>query len=92
MDDLLRFEQALRGAKLAGPAWSRWVLGGPLPGSASSDGPMPDAYSMAGGSVGISASLAHRGEWTLIVLSNLDRGIMGKVESQLQEWLDGVKD
>jgi len=47
---------------------------------------------MAGGAPGITASLAHRGEWTLIVLGNLDRGIMGKVESQLQEWLEGVKD
>ena len=92
VDDLLRFEQALRGAKLAGPAWSRWVLGGPRPGPGSADGPMPDAYSLAGGARGITASLAHRGKWTLVVLSNLDRGIMGKVENQLQEWLDGVKE
>jgi len=92
VDDLLRFEQALRGAKLAGPAWSRWVLGGTPPGPAPTAGPMPDAYALAGGAPGISASLTHRGEWTLIVLSNLDRGIMGKVESRLQEWLEGVKD
>jgi CubicO group peptidase (beta-lactamase class C family) len=91
-DDLLRFEQALRGAKLAGPAWSRWVLGGPPPGPRAATGPLPDAYAFAGGSVGISASVAHHGEWTLIVLGNLDRGIMGKVESQLQQWLEVVKD
>jgi C_GCAxxG_C_C family probable redox protein len=40
----------------------------------------------------ITASLAHRCEWTLIVLNDLDRGIMGKVGSRLQEWLDHVKD
>jgi D-alanyl-D-alanine carboxypeptidase len=91
-DDLLRFEQALRGAKLAGAGWSSWVLGGPPPGSAAATSPMPSGYTLAGGSVGISASLSHRGEWTLIVLSNLDRGIMGKVESHLQEWLDVVRD
>lgn len=92
VDDLLRFEQALRGAKLAGPAWSRWVLGGPRPGAASDEGPMPDAYSLAGGAPGVSASLTRRGEWTLIVLSNLDRGIMGTTETRLQEWIEGVKD
>jgi CubicO group peptidase (beta-lactamase class C family) len=91
-DDLLRFEQALRGAKLAGPAWSRWVLGGPPPGAAPAAAPLPDAYSMAGGAPGISASLTHSGEWTLVVLSNLDRDIMGKVERRLQEWLEVVKD
>jgi len=40
-DDLLRFEQALRGAKLAGPAWSRWVLGGPKPGPGPPTAPCP---------------------------------------------------
>ncbi len=92
VDDLLRFELALRDAKLAGPAWSRWVLGGPKPEPGAAAGPMPAGYSMAGGAHGISASLARRGEWTLIVLSNLDRGIMGKVETWLQEQLDGVKE
>lgn len=91
-DDLLCFEQALRNAKLVGPAWSRWVLGGPRPGVGPDAGPVPDAYAMAGGAPGVTASLTHRGEWTLIVLSNLDRGIMGKVETQLQEWLEGVKE
>jgi len=92
VDDILRFEQALRGGKLASPAWSRWVLGGPKPGPGAADGPMPDAYTLGGGALGITASIAHRGEWTLILLSNLDRGIMGSVENQLQAWLESVKE
>ena len=46
----------------------------------------------AGGAPGITATLLHRGEWTMIILSNLDRGIIGQVETQLQEWLGGVKE
>ncbi len=90
-DDLLRFEQALRGAKLAGPAWSLWVLGGPRPGAGPGAGPMPDDYAMGGGAPGIAASLTHHGEWTLVFLSNLDRRLMPGVEEHLQDWLERVE-
>jgi CubicO group peptidase (beta-lactamase class C family) len=90
VDDLLRFEQALRGAKLASPAWSRWVLGGPKPGASSADQPIPDGYALMGGAQGISALLLRTDEWSLIVLSNLDRRIISKVEDRLMDWLGNV--
>ncbi len=89
-DDLLRFEEALRGGKLASPAWSRWVIGGPNPGDAAGEEPMPDGYVLAGGAEGITARLSRVGEWTLVVLSNLDRRIMSEVEDHLQELLAAV--
>lgn len=90
-DDLLRFEEALRGAKLASPAWSRWVLGGPAPGDSAGEEPMPDGYVLAGGAEGITARLGRVGGWTLVVLSNLDRRIMSKVEDHLQELVAAVE-
>lgn len=98
VDDLLRFETALRGGQLAGPAWSRWVLGDEAPSEAgaaagSGAGPvMPSGYALKGGAPGISAHLGREGPWTLIVLSNLDRGIMGPAERQLEEWVAGLRE
>jgi CubicO group peptidase (beta-lactamase class C family) len=85
VDDLLRFETALRGGELASPAWSRWVLGGPIPGDSAAEESMPDGYILAGGAEGITARLGRVDDWTLVVLSNLDRRIMSKVEDHLQE-------
>ena len=98
VDDLLRFEQALRGAKLAGFAWSRWALelGAPAPGASAErpapDRPMPDRYVLLGGAEGITARLAHNGAWTLVLLGNLDRRIMGKVEEHLQDWFSAIRE
>jgi hypothetical protein len=61
------------------------------PGASAGGGATDAAPVGRGASLGITASIAHRGEWTPIVLSNLDRGIMGRVEGQLQEWLDSVR-
>jgi CubicO group peptidase (beta-lactamase class C family) len=86
--DLLRFEQALTAGKLAGPGWTRWVLGGPRPGAEAPDGPEPPpAFGWAGGAPGIAASISREGEWTLIVLGNLDRALTPGVEERLQDWV-----
>jgi len=92
VDDLLALEQALRGGRLVGPAWSAWVLGGPRPGPAPGTEVMPDRYVMAGGAPGITARLDHVGPWTFVLLSNLDRRLLGHVEEDLHEWLRGARD
>jgi CubicO group peptidase (beta-lactamase class C family) len=93
VDDLLRLEQALREAKLVSPAWSLWVLAPDVPPPpASVDQPMPTRYVLMGGAEGITASLAHNGAWTLVLLSNLDRGIMGKVEEHLLDCLSAIRE
>lgn len=45
---------------------------------------------LKGGAPGISGHLGREGPWTLIILSNLDRGIVGPVEQQLEEWVAGL--
>lgn len=92
VDDLLAFQTALGSGKLASPAWSGWVLGGPRPGSAPGATLMPDWYVLMGGAEGITARLDRAGAWTLVLLSNLDRGLMGRVEEDLHDWLRGVRD
>lgn len=93
VDDLLRFVQALTGGKLAGPEWTRWVLGGPKPGAAALQGPGPaPGFVWMGGAPGITASLACERDWTLIVLSNLDRSMMPKLEERLEDWVRNVKE
>lgn len=92
VDDLLAFESALRGGKLASPAWGAWVLGGPRPGSAPGAVTMPDRYVLMGGAEGITARLDRVGPWTLVLLSNLDRGLLGHVEEDLHDWVRGVRD
>jgi CubicO group peptidase (beta-lactamase class C family) len=92
VDDLLALEQALRGGRLVGPAWSAWVLGGPRPGPAPGTEGMPERYVLAGGAPGITARLDHVGPWTFVLLSNLDRRLLGHVEDDLHEWLRGARE
>jgi len=73
LTDLLAFDQALLGARLAGPAWSEWVVGGPRPDPlARPAAGAPASFGFAGGAPGISSEWLHEGDRTLIVLTNLD--------------------
>jgi hypothetical protein len=53
---------------------------------------MPDRYVLLGGAPGVTARLDHVGPWTLVLLSNLDRRMLGPIENDLHEWLRGVRD
>ena len=64
------------------------MVGGPQPGAAA---PAP-RFVVAGGAPGITASLGREGDWTLIVLSNLDRAMMPKVEERLRDELARVRE
>jgi CubicO group peptidase (beta-lactamase class C family) len=92
VDDLLALDLVLQGAKLASPEWSAWVLGGPRPGSGDDTASIPDHYVLAGGAEGITARLDRIGPWVMVLLSNLDRGMMGRVEEHLHGWLRGVRE
>lgn len=73
LGDLLAFDQALLSAKLAGQAWSEWVVGGPRPDqSVAGSAGGPESFGFAGGAPGISSEWLHEGDRTLIVLTNLD--------------------
>jgi len=87
--DLLRFDHALVGAKLCGPAWSAWVTGGTRPdGSAAATGPPTDGgFGFAGGAPGIASQWQHEGDVTLIVLTNRDPEVTKGVMAPLRDTL-----
>lgn len=71
--DLLAFDQALGSARLAGRAWSDWVVGGPQPADgAKAPAPVPARFGFAGGAPGVATEWLREGDVTLIVLTNLD--------------------
>jgi len=87
--DLLRFDHALLGSKLCGPAWSAWVAGGTRPdGSATAAGsPADGGFGFAGGAPGIASEWQHEGDVTLIVLTNRDPEVTRGVVTPLRETL-----
>jgi D-alanyl-D-alanine carboxypeptidase len=87
--DLLKFDHALLGSKLCGPAWSAWVTGGTRPDqNANVGGPPADGgFGFAGGAPGISSEWQHEGDVTLIVLTNRDPEVTKKVMAPLRETL-----
>ena len=87
--DLLRFDHALLGAKLCGPAWSAWVTGGRRPDQSASAGDTPTdgGFGFAGGAPGISSEWMHEGDVTLIVLTNRDPEVTKAVMAPLRDTL-----
>jgi CubicO group peptidase (beta-lactamase class C family) len=92
--DLARFAKALSEDRLVGPAWTRWVVGGPLPkagAAAPTPAPAKDALppidiGAAGGSPGLNAVLEIEGggeKWTVVVLSNYDPPSAQKVSRRI---------
>ncbi|HWC64535.1 MAG TPA: serine hydrolase domain-containing protein [Thermoanaerobaculia bacterium] len=74
VDDLLKFDAALRGGRLLPPEWTAWIFSradAPSPGA-----PLPThgALAIAGGSPGVNAALDMEldGGATVVVLANLD--------------------
>ena len=85
--DLLRFRHALVEGKLLGPRYTAWVVTNQLPEHEPSIEGF--AIGVAGGAPGVNAELELGGDYTLVVLSNLDppsarnvaRHLLGLVES-----------
>jgi len=74
-NDLWKFAEALRAGKLASPAWSQWVVGGPAPTGAKAD-PGPGfegiGFGIAGGAPGTNGVLEFAGPYDVVVLTNDD--------------------
>jgi CubicO group peptidase (beta-lactamase class C family) len=88
--DLARFAKALAEDRLVGPAWTRWVVGGPQPkagAAAPAKGALPPIdIGAAGGSPGLNAVLEIEGggeKWTVVVLSNYDPPSAQKVSRRI---------
>lgn len=60
--DLLLFDRALRAKKLLDEQWTRWIFKGDPQAS----------HVSAGGSPGVNGAVASDGEWTVVVLTNID--------------------
>jgi CubicO group peptidase (beta-lactamase class C family) len=87
VEDLWRFDTALREHALLSPAYTRWMLEGELhmPGSpeASDSSRVMGAIGIAGGGPGVSAVLESDGALVVIVLSNYDPPTAEGVGQQL---------
>lgn len=76
VDDMLRFDEAVREHALLPPEWTHWYFGGDEPGD--QDPPRTSreramsGIGIAGGAPGVSAVVESDGRLTLIVLSNED--------------------
>jgi CubicO group peptidase (beta-lactamase class C family) len=83
VEDLLRFDNAVRGHRLLPPAYTRWLFGGPLPDPEAVGemaAPRIDvAGGLAGGAPGVSAVLEFDGDLVVIVLSNYDAPIAERI-------------
>lgn len=87
VDDLLRFDRALRAHELLPPAYTAWFFGGPAPelGAASpaEAGRAAGALGIAGGGPGVSAVLESDGDLVLVVLSNYDPPVAEAIAERL---------
>ncbi len=76
VDDMLRFDEAVREHRLLPPAWTHWYFGGDEPSDQDAEGiSMTRAMvgiGIAGGAPGVSAVVESDGLITVIVLSNFD--------------------
>lgn len=72
--DLFRFDRALRQHRLLKPGWTRWYFGGPVPtNDGSGDASIVRAAgAFAGGAPGINSVVVSDGDWTVVVLANID--------------------
>jgi D-alanyl-D-alanine carboxypeptidase len=72
--DLFNFDRAVRQHKLLKPAWTRWYFGGPVPANDGSGATAIDRTpgAFAGGAPGVNAVVSSDGEWTVVVLANID--------------------
>ncbi|UCE02100.1 MAG: beta-lactamase family protein, partial [Candidatus Latescibacterota bacterium] len=92
VEDLLRFDNALREHRLLSPAWTRWYFGGDEPSTSEtqlSERAMA-ASGIAGGAPGVSAVLESDGDLAVIVLANGDPPITESIARALFRPLGGA--
>jgi len=88
--DLLRFRLAFTGYRLLDTRYTEWVVTDKLPDQ------NPDrsgfGIGLAGGAPGVSAALEIGGEFTVVVLSNLDPPSASKVARHLRDLIGSIAD
>jgi len=70
--DLLAFRHALVNQKLVDGRYMAWIVSDQLPEEAPEMTPNGLGIGIAGGGPGVNAMLEIEGEWTVVVLTNLD--------------------
>jgi CubicO group peptidase (beta-lactamase class C family) len=88
VEDMLRFDRALRSGKLLGPGWTGWMFTNHVPTPEERKAPVgyaDGALGIAGGAPGVNAVLESSGRGAVIVLANLDPPIAGQVAGRLRE-------
>lgn len=93
VDDLLRFERALRGGALVPAPWAAWVLTGaePTASGRAADPLASFAGGYAGGAPGVSTALEISEPWTVIVLANQDPPAAPETARTLMRSLEGTR-
>jgi CubicO group peptidase (beta-lactamase class C family) len=88
--DLLAFRHAFVNHELLDPRYSEWVAGNRLPDEAPAEAGY--GIGVAGGAPGVNAFLEIEGEFTVIVLANLDPPSAGEVTRQLRDLIEAIED
>ena len=92
VDDLLRFERALRTGRLLPAPWAAWVLTGADPADPEAEVALASfAGGVAGGAPGVSAVLEISGPWTVIVVANQDPPTAPRTATVLLRSLEGTR-
>ena len=88
--DLLAFRHAFVNHELLDPRYTEWVAGNRLP----EEAPAAAGYGIgvAGGAPGVNAFLEIEGEFTVIVMANLDPPSAGDVTRQLRDLIEAIED
>ncbi len=96
VDDMLRFDNAVREYRLLSLGWTQWYFGGDEP---DSDTPTQNTLArstaeigIAGGGPGVCAVMESNGRLTVIVLSNVDPPVAEKMGQELYRSLKRVVD
>jgi CubicO group peptidase (beta-lactamase class C family) len=89
--DLLAFRHALAGNRLIDPRYTAWLVNDELPEEAPASG-SGLGIGVAGGAPGVNAALEMEGEWTVVVLANLDPPAASDVAARLRVMLGAIAD
>jgi CubicO group peptidase (beta-lactamase class C family) len=89
VEDLLKFDAAMRSGQLLPPEWTAWYFTGQLPAPGAAPGKPGGGKGVAGGAPGINGVLEMDLDtgYTVIVLANLDPPAAEKVGRTLRQWL-----
>jgi len=89
--DLLAFRQALFGHQLLDARYTAWMITDELPDEAPDTGPDSYGIGLAGGGPGVNAALEMDGEWTIVVLTNLDPPAASDAAAHLRALIRAVQ-